>query len=59
MTIDVIIALVTTIGIAVAFSLAMLAAGTLGQRGKQGAALVAIPADHPDQPADTRELVLR
>ena len=59
MTIDVIIALVSTIGIAVALSLAMLAAGTLTQRGKEGAARVTIPAGRPDQPADTRELVLR
>lgn len=59
MTIDVIIALVTTVGIAVALSLAMLAAGTLAQRGKEGAARITVPADNPDQPADTRELVLR
>jgi hypothetical protein len=59
MTIDVIIALVTTIGIAVALSLAMVAAGTLTPRGKEGAVRATIPAGHPDQPADTRELVLR
>jgi len=59
MTIDVIIALVTTIGIAVALSLAMFAAGALAGRGKAGAARIAIPAGHPDQPADSRELVLR
>ena len=59
MTIDVITALVTTIGIAVALSLVMFAAGALASRGKAGAARIAIPADHPDQPADSRELVLR
>ena len=59
MTIDVIIALLTTIGIAVALSLAMLAAGTLAGRGKERVARITIPADHPDQPANSRELVLR
>ena len=59
MSFDVIIAFVTTIGIAVALSLAMFAAGSLAGRGKAGAPRIAIPADHPDQPADTRELVLR
>jgi len=59
MTIDVITALLVTIGIAVALTLTMLAAGTLAGRGKERVARVTIPADHPDQPADTRELVLR
>jgi hypothetical protein len=59
MTINVIIALVTTIGVAVALSLAMFAASTLAGRGKTRVARVAIPTDHPDQPADSRELVLR
>jgi hypothetical protein len=59
MTIDVIIALVTTIGLAVAISLAMFAASAFAERGKAGAARIAIPAGHPDQPADSRELVLR
>jgi hypothetical protein len=59
MTIDVITALLTTIGIAVAFSLAMFAAAALNGRGKTRAARVAIPTDHPDMPSDARELVLR
>jgi hypothetical protein len=59
MTIDVIIALVTTIGIAAAFSLAMFAAGTLTGRGKTRPARLVIPTDHPDMPSDARELVLR
>jgi ABC-type phosphate/phosphonate transport system permease subunit len=59
MTIDVIIALGTTIGIAVAFSLAMFAAAALNGRGKKRVARVAIPTDHPDVPSDARELVLR
>ena len=59
MTIDVIIALVTTIGVAVAVSLAMFAASALAERGKAGAARITIPAGHPDQPAGSRELVLR
>ena len=59
MTTDVIIALVTTIGIAVALSLAMFAASTFAGRGKTRVARVAIPTDHPNLPADARELVLR
>jgi hypothetical protein len=59
MTIDVIVALVTTIGIAAAFSLAMFAAGTFTGRGKTRAARVVIPTDQPDMPTDARELVLR
>ena len=59
MTTDVIFALVTTIGIAVAFSLAMFAAAALNGRGKTRAARIAIPTDHPDVPSDARELVLR
>jgi ABC-type phosphate/phosphonate transport system permease subunit len=59
MTIDVITALATTIGIAVAFSLAMIAAGALTGRGKTRPARVVIPTDRPDRPADARELVLR
>ena len=58
MTIDVIIALVTTIGIAVALSLAMFAAGAFPGRGKAQPARLTIPAGHPDQTPDTRELVL-
>ena len=56
---DVIAALLTTIGVAVALSLAMFAAARFAERGKAGATRIAIPADHPDQPADRRELVLR
>jgi len=59
MTIDVITALVTTIGIAVALSLAMFAAAALAGRGKTPAIRVAVPADQPDMGSDTRELVLR
>jgi hypothetical protein len=59
MTIDVITALVTTIGIAVALSLAVLAAGMFAERGKPRVARVAIPTDHPDMPSGARELVLR
>jgi hypothetical protein len=59
MTIQVITALLTTIGLAVALSIAMLAAGALARRGEERAVLAAVPADHPDQPTDTRELVLR
>jgi hypothetical protein len=59
MTTDVIIALVTTIGIAVVFSVAMFAAAALNGRGKTRAARIAIPTDHPDMPSDARELVLR
>ncbi|HYK69102.1 MAG TPA: hypothetical protein VEV45_14240 [Streptosporangiaceae bacterium] len=58
MIIDVITALVTTIAIAAALSLAMFGAATLAGRGKTPAR-IAIPAGHPDQPADARELVLR
>ena len=59
MTIDVITALVTTIGIALALSLAMFAAAALAGRGKTPAARVAIPTGHPDMGSDTRQLVLR
>jgi hypothetical protein len=59
MTINVIVALLTTIGIAVALSLAIFVAGSLEKRGKTPAVRIAIPADRPDQPADNRELVLR
>jgi hypothetical protein len=55
---DVIIALLTTIGIAVALSLAIFAAGALAERGKSRAARVAIPAGHSDETADAHELVL-
>jgi len=59
MTTNVIIALLTTIGIAVALSFAVLAAGTLAGRGRERVARITIPAGQPDQPADARELVLR
>ena len=56
---DVIIAVVTTIGIAVAFSLALVGAGTLAERSKVRPVRVTIPADHPEQISDSRKLVLR
>jgi hypothetical protein len=60
---DAIIALITTVGIAVALSLAFVAAGTFFQRGRKhaGRAVRAAhaPAQHPIQTDDTRELVLR
>jgi len=59
MIINVITALFTSVGIAVALSLAMFAAAALSGRGKAHAARIAVPADHPDMPSDTRELVLR
>jgi hypothetical protein len=60
---DTIIALVTTVGIAVALSLAFLAAGAFAQRGRAHAGgahrPVTTPAQHPTQTDDVRELVLR
>jgi hypothetical protein len=53
---DVIIALVTTIGIAVALSLAMFAVGALAERREARTARVAITAD---QASDPRDLALR
>jgi len=60
---DTVIALITTVGIAVALSLAFLAAGAFAQRGRThvrtAARAVAAPAQHPTQSDDARELVLR
>jgi hypothetical protein len=60
---DTIIALITTVGIAVAFSLAFVAAGALAQRSRAHSRTtghaVAPPAQHPVQTDDARELVLR
>jgi hypothetical protein len=60
---DTIIALITTVGIAVAVSLAFIAAGALAQRGRAHSRAaghaVAAPAQHPTPTDDARELVLR
>lgn len=59
---DTIIALITTVGIAVALSLAFLAAGAFAQRRRahaRGAVRPEVPAQHPTQTDDVRELVLR
>lgn len=60
---DTLIALITTVGIAVALSLVLLAAGAVARRGRTHARpavrAAAAPAQHPTQTDDTRELVLR
>ena len=60
---DTIIALVTTVGIAVALSLAIVAAGAFFQRGRKQTRQTArpshAPAQHPVQTDSARELVLR
>lgn len=60
---DTIIALITTVGIAVAFSLAIVAVGAFAQRGRAHSRstghTVAAPVQHPVQTDDARELVLR
>jgi hypothetical protein len=60
---DTLIALITTVGIAVAVSLALVAAGAFAQRSRAHARAavraVATPAQHPTQSDDVRELVLR
>ena len=60
---DAIIALLTTVGIAVALSLAFVAAGAFFERSRKraGRAVHAAhaPAQHPVQTDDVRELVLR
>jgi hypothetical protein len=60
---DAIIALLTTVGVAVALSLAFVAAGAFFERSRKqaGRAVRAVhaPAQHPTQTDDTRELVLR
>jgi hypothetical protein len=60
---DTIIALVTTVGIAVALSLAIVAAGAFFERSRKQSRQTAhrshVPAQHPVQTDDARELVLR
>jgi hypothetical protein len=60
---DTIIALVTTVGIAVALSLAIVAASAFFQRGRKQARQTTrpghAPAQHPVQTDNARELVLR
>jgi hypothetical protein len=59
---DTIIALITTVGIAVAVSLALVAAGALARRGRARSHVAghktAAPAQHMTQTDDVRELVL-
>ncbi len=60
---DAIVAIIATVGIAVALSIAFAAAGAFAQRGKTRARKVAhaitVPAQHPTQTDNARELVLR
>jgi hypothetical protein len=60
---DTIVALITTVGIAVALSLAFVAAGAFFERSRKHAILAIstshAPAQHPTQTDDARELVLR
>jgi hypothetical protein len=62
---DTLVAIITTVGIAVAVSLAFIAIAAFVERGKNRASKltrshsVAAPAQHPTQTDDTRELVLR
>ena len=60
---DTIVALIITVGIAVALSLAFVAAGALFERNRKQAGRAVRPAyapvQHPTQTDDTRELVLR
>lgn len=62
---DAIVAILTTVGIAVAVSLAFVAIGAFVERGKARAGTltrshsVVAPAQHPTQTDDARELVLR
>jgi hypothetical protein len=62
---DAIVAILTTVGIAVAVSLALVAIGAFVERGKARTGKLArshsaaAPAQHPTQTDDTRELVLR
>jgi hypothetical protein len=59
---DAIIAVLVTVGIAVAFSGALMLAGTLFERsagrGRRGVRVAAAPALQPTQTDDVRELVL-
>ncbi len=62
---DAIVAVITTVGIAVAISLAFVAIGAFVERGKAQtrkaahAHVAAAPAQHPTQTDNARELVLR
>jgi hypothetical protein len=60
---DAVVAIIVTVGIAVALSIAFAAAGAFAQRGKikarRAAHAVAVPAQHPTQTDNARELVLR
>jgi ABC-type phosphate/phosphonate transport system permease subunit len=60
---DTIVALITTVGIAVALSLAFVAASAFFQRsrkhGSQAVRAAHAPVQHPTQLDDARELVLR
>jgi hypothetical protein len=62
---DAIVAILTTVGIAVAVSLAFIAIGAFVERGKARTGTLArthnvvAPAQHPTQTDDTRELILR
>jgi len=59
---DILIALSATVGVAVALSIMVTMAGVLFERGKARAnkpAVAAVPAQHPTQTDDARELVLR
>jgi len=62
---DALVAIITTVGIAVAVSLALIAVGAFVERGKARAGTLArshsavTPAQHPTQTDDARELALR
>ena len=60
---DTLIALIATVGIAVALTIAFLAAGAFAQRRRThvrpAVRAAAAPAHHPTQTDDARELVLR
>jgi hypothetical protein len=60
---DAIVAVVVTVGIAAAVSIAFVALGSFAARGKANAQkvvrVVAAPAQHPTQTDEVRELVLQ
>jgi hypothetical protein len=58
---DALVAIITTVGIAVAVSLAIVAAGAVFERDQAHKARRpgAVPAQHPTQTDDARDLVLR
>jgi hypothetical protein len=62
---DAVVAIIATVGIAVAVSIAFVAVGAFVERGKAKAGKLVrkhelvVPAQHPTQTDDTRELVLR